>query len=720
MGLDRFFMIVSYLLVACGVLSLWLTGGVGAVTALGFGLLAMVAFRLESGRWQLSERLGTVIVVCVVPVAVLAWRFGLIGSGGAALAALLGQLIIVLSLVKLFQRKTDRDWVFLYLMAFFEVLLAAGVTISPLYLFSLILFLLIGVCAILVFEIKRTSGASSTLTMRSGPIARRLPVSALVISVLIVIIATPFFFLLPRVGGAGFLMSRNGITARTGFSDSVRLGEIGRIQQDDAVVMRVRVDGADRSTTGLRWRGVALDQFDNKGWKSTKPFTDPPYVRLESGYFLVNFASGKTPLLNQTFYVEPLDTPVLFALSKPVAVAGGFDLLFKNSDDNLKFQRRGFERISYKVGSDPYLPPDEVLRTDAGYDPASMARFLQLPDDIDPRIASLSDEVIKGAVAQNRLDRSRAIEKYLRDSFAYTLELRSGGEQPVADFLFNVKAGHCEYFASAMALMLRTQGIPSRVVNGFQQGEFNATADVFVVRQRDAHSWVEVYFPEEGMWVPFDPTPSIAAARDGQGGVLGAIDRYVEALEMLWIQYFVAYDNEEQESLLKSVRTGASDFQSRASDYLTGRLDSLKRLWNSLLQGFGLGRWTSNQSLSGDTAFLAALLGVALVVSMIVVAYRLGALNRLLGLLGRRRRGTVVEFYERMLSALAKRGLVRKESETPLEFAVRTGFPEALSITDEYNRVRFGRMGLCDEERARIEAWLARLESGNPATGEVR
>ena len=118
---------------------------------------------------------------------------------------------------------------------------------------------------------------------------------------------------------------------------------------------------------------------------------------------------------------------------------------------------------------------------------------------LDPRIAERAQLVTE--TATNRYDAAALIEYHLRNDFGYTLDQKAGGDQPLADFLFNVREGHCEYFATAMAIMLRTQGIPTRVVNGFQQGEYNETADVYVVRQREAHSWVEVYFPGEDAWV---------------------------------------------------------------------------------------------------------------------------------------------------------------------------------------------------------------------------
>ena len=130
----------------------------------------------------------------------------------------------------------------------------------------------------------------------------------------------------------------------------------------------------------------------------------------------------------------------------------------------------------------------------------------------------------------------QAIEAYLRENYVYTLDLKAGGPDPLADFVFNVKQGHCEYFATAMAVMVRTQGIASRVVNGFLPGEYNEAAGAYTVRQSDAHSWVEVYFPQTDSWVTFDPTPPAGRTAHVRSGLAGALSKYSEALELMWFQ----------------------------------------------------------------------------------------------------------------------------------------------------------------------------------------
>src|SRR6185295_13847344 len=135
---------------------------------------------------------------------------------------------------------------------------------------------------------------------------------------------------------------------------------------------------------------------------------------------------------------------------------------------------------------------------------AEREELISFPD-IDPRIAKLAREFAKGAPTE--VEKARAVEHHLRHDFGYTLQLLPAAvADPLTHFLFVRRKGHCEYFASAMTVMLRTQGIPARLVTGFQSGTFNPMTELFVVRASDAHSWVEAWLPRRG-WTTFDPTP---------------------------------------------------------------------------------------------------------------------------------------------------------------------------------------------------------------------
>jgi len=380
----------------------------------------------------------------------------------------------------------------------------------------------------------------------------------------------------------------------------------------------------------------------------------------------------------------------------------------RDEDDSLRFPSRG-ERVSYRVLSDTTVPDVAELRRDNGIYANSDFGYLQLPEDLDPRIIELASQITKDT--RTRFDAAQAIETYLQTQFGYTLEQKAGGDQPLADFLFNVREGHCEYFATAMAVMLRTQGIATRVVNGFQRGEYNETADVFVVRQRNAHSWVEVYFPGENAWVTFDPTPAAGQNLTGDSvGLTKRFNNYLDALETFWIQYFVAYDSAEQRSLFTSVRRSIANYGKQTSTFIDiGREDFLA--W-----------WRDVRGDSGVQQSVTAIgYGIALIVTAIILVigfvwlYRrvvkLTLWSRLREFLFGRQGASVVEFYERMLAVLASKGMVREQHQTPLEFAYTIGIPEAVGITEKYNRVRFGGGTLSGDEAAEIEGWLSRLQT---------
>ncbi len=725
MTFETVFKIFSYTAVFCGFLSLWVSGTFGVVESGLFVAVLVAGWFLENTRWQISEKLGTVLIVLALPLFYLGWKFRVFSfaSSEMAVAGILSRLILSLTAIKLLQKKSDRDWIFLYLMAFFEVLLAAGLSISATYLGTFLLYLLVMVCAVIAFEMRKTTrriamlpanakadakADASTPSRAAGLLTnfpiRRLPLTAVVLIFFIVLLAMPLFFMLPRVGGAGIGADSSGVSTSSGFSDTVRLGGIGRIQQNDETVMRVRVEDPSPTAGALYWRGVALDTFDGRSWSKSRKAALEPFSKGDKEFIQVDYATGRDSLTRQVIYLEPLDTPVIFGLSRVVAVQGNFSTVFRDAYGALSVSKNGFERLSYRAVSDTSTPTPDELRADRGAYGPTLDEYLQLPDSLDPRVAELAIEVTGGR--RNAYDKARALESYLQTSFGYTLEQKAGGADPLADFLFNVREGHCEYFATAMTVMLRTQGIPARIVNGFQQGEYNETAGVYVVKQRHAHSWVEVYFPGENAWVRFDPTPFAGQpAAAVNNGIAGGISKYIEALETFWIQYFVAFDNQEQRSLFRSVRNGFVDYQSKTSGYFADYRERLERWW-SQVRG-DQGTQSSVAAIGYGALVLAA---TTLAVLLLLWIFRkikgLGLWQRFVQWISRSKPASVVEFYERLQRILASKGFNRQPHQTPLEFAYAVGMPEAVRITEKYNRVRFGEKDLSNEEAKDIENWL--------------
>ena len=721
-------------MVATGALCLAVSGGMSLGLSLAFAALLIAAWMLEETRWQLSERIGLFVVLLSLPLFYLDWRYL---SGGNEVKDRVGvgalvHLILFLSAVKLVQRKADRDWVFLYLISFFEVLLAAGLSLSPLFLVRLGLYMLFALSTIISLEIKKARrglkvsetrllvAPDSTLFRRltkssarqpSGE-ARRLPLVAFVLLLLIFTLALPLFFIAPRFGSSALTRSGEGLAGIIGFSDKVSLGEIGRLQRSNQVVMRVRVEDpqAGRRQRSLRWRGVALDQFDGHEWqKSTR---ESVYVAANSerNFYQLGTTEGLHRLTTQTFFIEPIDTPVLFAASRAVALQGALPYVRQDREGALTTRRHDLERISYIARSDTEEPDADVLRADVQPYPRAAARYLQLPERLDPRIPNLAREMIVREGARNRYDAARAIEAHLQRDFGYTLDLKAGGEDPLADFLFRVREGHCEYFSTAMTMMLRTQGIAARVINGFQMGEYNETADAYTVTQADAHSWVEVYFPETGSWVTFDPTPAAGRPARQSAGLTARLGKYAEALELLWIQYVVSYDKQEQRSLATSLRNRLGAFRSALAE----TFNNLKATASSWLSTADEGGSSGVSRFANRRSILLLLVLVLFLLPLVLLARRIRRLGLHRALLFWRReaeeRESVIDFYERMTKILAARGVEREANETPLEFAAAAGIPEVLKITEAYNRVRYGEQRLTPAEIALINEWLSRIE----------
>jgi transglutaminase-like putative cysteine protease len=718
---ENFFKFISYSAVFCGFLSLWVAGSFGLIGAGLFVAIMLAAWFLEGSRWQLSEKIGTAMIVLALPVYYFASRLQIVklSGSGVAIAGFLGQLIITLTAIKLLQRKSDRDWIFLYLMAFFEVLLAAGLSISALYLASFVLYLLAMVCAVIAFEIRKTSRLvaektaglikKETETRAENELsARRLPGMAALLITFIICLGLPLFFFLPRVGGAGFGGHGPSISTSSGFSDHVKLGNVGTIQQNDAVVMRIRLHGATSEQPNLYWRGLALDTFDGQYWDRSDKTIDT-YAKGGRDLIPLDLATSRESLVTQTIYLEPLDTSVLFGLPRIIGIETGLPAVYKDAEGGIGALRPP-ERISYRIFSDPTAPSVDILRSDNQKYPDSVTRFLELPADLDDRISQLASEVTAGKT--NRYDRARAIEQYLQTNFGYTLEMKAGGKDPLADFLFNMREGHCEYFATAMAVMLRTQGIATRVVNGFHQGDYNETADIYVVRQKNAHSWVEVYFPKEDAWVRFDPTPPADQVAPGfSSGITGRLNKYLDALETYWIQYFVAYDNQEQRSLAKSVRSGFSNYEQNITSLAASIQAVINRWWSEARGDFG---GEARARAVGNAVFYAAVLitGILLFVWLVRQIVKLKVWRRIADWLRSRKQRSIVEFYDRMQRILASKGFVREPHQTPLEFAYAVGMPEAVSVTEKYNHVRFGEKLLTVAESDQIDRWLNELETG--------
>ena len=324
------------------------------------------------------------------------------------------------------------------------------------------------------------------------------------------------------------------------------------------------------------------------------------------------------------------------------------------------------------------------------------------PGHPQSRVGKLAEEIVHDIPPAHVYDRVKRIEAHLRTTYAYSRSFGrvTPGVDPVEDFLFNKKRGHCEHFAAAMVVLLRSLGIPSRMVTGFKGGEWNEYGDFYIIRQRDAHAWVEVRLPvTTPFWVSFDPTPPDEAAPTQGHGWFARLTRRLAYLRLSWNTYIVNYSSQDQQKLARAV-TG---FLSRLPGFLP--------LW-------GRGRLSLG---AGYSAIVLVVLVVPLAALGLLLYWAKHRLRRGRRQVSRAQR-PAVSFYRRMDDILRRRGFRRAPATTPLEFAraviAAAGEPyhPVEAITLAFCRVRYGDRRLTAPERAEVARALAALENAKPTS----
>lgn len=739
MSFNRYFTASSYALFTMSFLMLVATGQVDLFFSLLFVAVLIAGWLIDAGKlsWTLSQPISNWLLPGYLPFAIIEWQILRIPP-----VSLIIQFVLFASALKLLRSKNNRDWLWLYIVSFCQVLMAAGMMISTTFLILLIIYLFAAISTFVSNEIRRSQEVfEANLLNRSAAITapeieffraednsparpitprwRSLSYFSAGILVLILLLAVPVFLALPRLT-RGF--SRNGMLATeklSGFSDIVRLGEVGEIKLNPQVVMRVRVTfPRGEGRTPLMWRGVTLDNYDGRTWSESG--AGPVPVKPSGDIFRVEERHGQSGQYGQyvstlqRFFLEPLSINTVFAAPRPINVSG-LPELERDSGDGLWTEAHPFNKIEYQVASDTRVPSELELVADNTrvYPPEIRQRYLQLPLDFDRRIDDLAVEITRGAGSQFEI--ARRIEEYLRGNYTYTLDLqRVEDGDPVADFLFNTRAGHCEYFASAMVLLLRSRRVPARLVNGFQMGEYNESADIYTVRQSDAHSWVEVYF-QKNRWVAFDPTPA-AGHSVYDDGVMAWIRHSREAVEMFWFEHVVGFDTREQISIVLALQRWLWSYQNNASppwfDWAYEIAQRLDFAWGNgkSVEG-GISEPKRPASASADFLahpFILSLFGLALVFATAMVWHR-----RRTSWQSRIRQDaatSAVAFYQEMLRALERRGYKREPDQTPREFAARVALPGVSEITNFYQRTRFGQISLTADEVMRVEALMREMK----------
>ncbi len=506
------------------------------------------------------------------------------------------------------------------------------------------------------------------------------------LSVPIFLFTLLLFVAFPRVGLSLLLLSHPKAERMVGFTEHVDLGGVGRLRSDPTIVMRVEVPSLPRDPpprVALYLRGAAFDSYKGKAWSRSSGGA----LHSEQRGRQVHLLRYPDALRDRVMRVdlEPIEPPVVFLPPEAVALTVAVQGL--NIIDNVPQISGGPEgSLTYKSPDDRGLryevslasadePPSPLLAT------ADRPRYLSVPSDFPPRIAELARSWV-GDTKDPRVE-ARVIESRLRTDYRYDVDSPSGSaKNPLYDFLFVSKRGHCEFYSTAMALMLRTLGIPTRNVTGFIGGTYNRFARSYAVRQGDAHSWVEVYLDDTG-WTRFDPTPPANAAPQSDiTGFLAFVRDFMEATTQRWNRHVIGYDLKQQVGLLKSVHHGFDVLRERPGTI--GKLLSSPRA--TMLSAFGLvgagltAVWLRRRRKGRSPALRAATEREALA-------------------------REIVDLYRQLDAAMAARGVPRPSGTPPLAHASTLAAlqhplaPEALALTQLYIGGRFGGVTLDAEDR---------------------
>lgn len=672
--------LTSYGLQVTGVSTLYSSGEIGGGLLLGY--LACLAATRFLPRIRLNGAVqGIVFGILLTLFVVDAVAFSTFVPATA-------HLLMLVSLVRLCSAHTKRDYLLLLFISFAFVLIASTATISVVFPVWVLVFLFLAVLVLMLLESKDPYEQNRGLDLAlRGHLS-----TALLITLLVVVVAVPIFVVIPR-GTLGALPAKRVSGHLSGFSEKVSLGEMGEILINEEVVLRIKVDKPPQQVPPqLKWRGIAFDHYDGKTWSSTRGLRQVPRDDRYQGFLVAGRRRQEEFLIRQTIHQEPL-TRVLFGLPDIILISGRLHRPYVFQDGNRSFRTAGVGVRTYTVFSDVMTREEKLSQAPVPvYLQAPGRHYLQLPG-LDPEVSRLARRITSGIT--NPIHKAFVVEQFLKENYQYSLENTSASSRdPLHDFLFETRAGHCEYFATAQAVLLRTLGIPTRVVNGFKRGDYNRWNGYFMVRHSDAHSWVEAYFPGRE-WIEFDATPAVSAGASLPG--FAAFRELLDAIDLAWLDV-VTFDHLKQYGLFQALG------------------DSWKEGWDSSRQRT-LATWSD--WVSGVTWPQAGLAAAALLVSALLLV-RTGPRfwkrirTRWAGRRWARGASTMIpDYYLELVRILEGRGLVRKRSETPGEFAgrisgvLKSTVPQRL--TEIYYRNRFGGLDPSPSELAEIRVSLDSL-----------
>ena len=507
--------------------------------------------------------------------AFLALAFGtelvlvILGHEDPVLAA--AQFSVLLCMHRLWHRRNERDEHLLLLLTLLMV--CAGAALSAELLFG-VSFVAYAICATwglalthLRFEVERRTEAPRRNVLAPSLLARLAALAVLGLA------GTALLFVaFPRMALGGLRRHPAASRAVAGLSDQITLSGHGTIADDPRIVLRIRSASDDDGlkVAGLHWRARSFDVWTGNGWRARTDFerrralSEMPPMRRDP-----DWRARRARI--ESFEVEAVagysDGVILTAEGWPVSAffphgfGGRPPRVFRTAGGDFLYTPLQAADVRYLVNVDRTMPIHTELRGRGRDYPPEVAADLDVPSGLDPRVQALSRRLTAG---KDPADAAASVETWLSNALTYSRELSGESHDPIANFLFRTKKGHCELFSSAMVILLRAAGIPARNVTGYYGGTETDSGYV-AIRAGDAHSWVEVYFPGAG-FVPFDPTPSAGRGARAEGLWAKAVLAW-DSLAQRWSRLVIDYDLVAQSRVVSSVGKALS----RIGDRLRGK-----------------------------------------------------------------------------------------------------------------------------------------------------
>lgn len=466
-------------------------------------------------------------------------------------------------------------------------------------------------------------------------------------------VALTLFVLFPRLAQPLWGLPDQVLDGRTGLSDDMSPGSISNLFLDDSPAFRVEFEDAPPPPGERYWRGPVLWHFDGSTW-SRPFFGDAPSRQLVPEI-------GNT--VRYSVQLEPHEQRWLFALDYPVRAPENAMITI----DHQVLNRHPVTALTrYELVSNPDFV--DMPRLSDG----ARAMALRLPEGRNPRTLELAAELRRRHPDDREL--VGAVLRWFREeAFFYTLSAAPLGRHGADEFLFDLRSGYCEYYASAFAILMRAAGIPTRIVTGYQGGLWQAGSDYLLVRQSDAHAWTEVWLEGSG-WTRVDPTAAVSPDRIEQGS-RSVIDRPGGMLNLDWLEQ------------------------------LRNRYDRIQHLWNRWVLGFDHERQRDFLQRLGLPDLSPERIAVLMLLALLVVS---APISYLLLRQARPGRSTPVErAWRRLLVRLRRQGLEKRPAETPLEFAgrVEAALPQSgklfRKLVETYCRIHYG--GRSDQDASFLE-----------------